>query len=776
MRGRSAAAPAGAAVLVAAFAVVMLARPGGDPVVTVVDDVSVAAGGLLAAAALALRARRCVGLTRYSWALLAAGAFCAGLGDTIWAWYELVLDQAGPFPSPADAAYLLFPVFTGAGLLTYQGAGRFGSASIRHFLDGVLVSGSLFALSWATALGAVTRAGADSTLGFAVSVAYPTTDVILVTITVLVLTRNSMRGQRSLLLLGAGLISLTLADSGFTYLSTVGTYATGTVIDTGYLAAYLLLALAAIAGTPPPRDTTQPAAPPPRWAVTVPYLLCAVGVLVSVAPLVRRAALVPLTTAGILVASLLARQLLTITDNRRLLGDVAERERRLHHQAFHDDLTGLANRALFADRLDHALTLHEVDRRAIAVLFLDLDDFKVVNDSLGHDAGDALLVRVAERLRAAVGASDTVARFGGDEFAVLVEDYHVPADVASRVSESFAQPFVVAGQTMRIGASLGVALTDASDTWPSAPELLKRADLAMYAAKRGGQGDYVVFTPDLAEVSEREFDIRDALARAIASQAIDVAFQPIFATDTGRLLGFEALARWRLNGSPVPPDVFLPVARRLGLIVELDLLVLRRALRELAGWRRTPAGRGLTCAVNANESLLDVPDIVAVYSETLLRHGLPPSALVVELPERHLSDSTALASTVADLRAIGISVALDDFGTHDSSLARLHRVRVDTVKLDRDFLVPGPGGPIDQQWLGGVIDLAHRLGMRVVAEGVETTDQLDTLRQLRCDAIQGFLLGCPVPAHEVSIRAAGVPWPRSAPATSGAMDARTPPG
>lgn len=755
-------AAVGWTVTVAGFAAVMVVHPGGDGVTsyaTVVDGVGTSVAGLGAAAMLAWRGHRCTGSVRWSWWLLAMGVFGAGLGDTIWSGYALVARSECPFPSVADAAYLTFPVLTGAGLLTYQADRRSGALTVRPFFDGVLVSTSLFALTWVTALGAVVRGGADSRFAFAISLAYPVTDLVLLTVTVLILARGNARGQISLRLIGVALVVMTLGDMAFTYIEALGTYGPGSPFDTAFLAAYLLMALAAAAGSPPPRELAESLAPPSRWATSLPYLMFAVGLAVSVGPMVHRVNPVQLATAVTLAATLLVRQMLTITDNRRLLAAVAERERRLHHQAFHDDLTGLANRALFADRLDHALAVHAPDRRSLAVLFLDLDDFKVVNDSLGHDAGDALLVRVAERLRAAAAATDTVARLGGDEFALLVEDSLAPVEAATRVSEAFAQPFVVHGQPMRVAASLGVATTDVADGWPVAPELLKQADMAMYAAKRGGRGDFVFFTPVLSEASDREFDIRDSLARSIAAAEIGVAFQPILDTITGRVLGFEALARWTRHGTPVPPDVFLPVARRLGLIVELDLLVLNRALTELARWRATPSGRELTCAVNANESLLEVPDAAGIYADALRRHGLPTSALVVELPERHLSDSATLVSTVAGLRQQGIAVALDDFGTHDSSLARLHRIRVDTVKLDRDFLVPGPDGTIDEGWLGGVIDLAHRLGTRVVAEGLETVEQLQVLRRLACDAVQGYLLGRPVPAPEVRLPSGALAGP-----------------
>lgn len=754
MWGHKAAVPVGGAVLLGAFVTVMQVRPGGESVVTQVDDLGTCLAGMVAATALGVRARKCTAAARRSWALLAAGSLCAGLGDLLWAYYELVAHRATPFPSLADASYLLFPVFTGLGLLAYPLGRRSRQATLRLVTDGVLVASSLFALSWDTALGAVAGKGGDSAFAFGVALAYPVTDVVLLTITVLVITSTSVKGQRSLILTGTALASLTVADSAFGYLSTTGTYATGNLLDTGFVTAYLLLAAAAYYGEASSGDTRQRPTAPPVWAVTVPYLLCAGGVAASVGPLVRRAQTVPLVTAGILIASLFARQLFTIMDNRRLLAAVGDREQQLRHQAFHDELTGLANRALFTDRLAHALTLHARDRRPVAVLFLDLDDFKVVNDSLGHAVGDDVLASVAHRLRAVLGDADAIARLGGDEFAVLVEGVRSPMEIADRVVASFAEPFVVGGHTLPVRASVGLALVDGCGPHRDAGELLKRADLAMYEAKRAGKAQAVVFSPGLADITNSEFDLRDALARTIADGAIEVAYQPVFQTATRRLLGVEALARWQLHGMPISPDVFLPVVRRLGLIVDLDQQVLNQALTQLARWRQMPGCADLTCAVNTNEELLDSADVITLYTDALARHGLPPEALVVELPESHLSDSSELASIVAGLRATGIRLALDDFGTHGSSLSRLHRVRVDTVKLDRDFLRPSATRAMDPEWLGSIIELAHGLDMRVIAEGVETVDQLETLAALGCDAVQGFLLGRPVSADRVPLYAA----------------------
>jgi diguanylate cyclase (GGDEF)-like protein len=749
-------ASAVAGLVLAGFVVAMATGVGGGTVTLWVDDLTTPATGLAGAIALAVRAGRDRS-ARLSWALLAVAALAVSTGDVLWGYDELIRHNASPFPSVADAAYLLFPVFAVPGLLFLPAPDRSTPMTLRMLVDGLLVAGSLFAVSWLTTLGAVVRAGADSPFALAVSLAYPVTDVIVLTVTVLVVSRSGVRHRPALVLVALSMTMNTVGDSLFAYFAARGTGYPPT-LDAWYVAAYVLLALAGVVGHPPDRGPHGRRPVPSGPGLWLPYAICALGVVASAMSLIDRSRLVPLAAAGALVAGLVVRQLLTIVDNHALLADLAEREERLQHQASHDDLTGLANRARFAGLLAHALTQQAQQaqqtpqaqwHRRLAVLFVDLDDFKLVNDSLGHGVGDALLVHVAERLRGTVRPSDTVARLGGDEFAVLLEDVPAPVEAAARLAEAFQTPFVIGQHSLPVRASVGLAVVDVGDPRVGADELLRRADAAMYAAKRRGKGRFIVFSPDLAQVAVDEFDLRDALVAAVAERAIDVAYQPILRTCDRRLLGFEALARWQVHGSAVSPEIFLPVARRLGLIGALDEIVLDQALARLARWRAQPGCAALTCAVNADEALFGGGRAVEVYLAALARHGLPPSALVVELPESHLSDSAELVATISRLREAGIAVALDDFGTHGSSLSRLHRIQVDAVKLDRDFLRPGPSGDLDRAWLGGVVELAHRLGIRVVAEGVETMDQLWLLESLGCDAVQGFLLGRPLPADQV---------------------------
>jgi diguanylate cyclase (GGDEF)-like protein len=449
---------------------------------------------------------------------------------------------------------------------------------------------------------------------------------------------------------------------------------------------------------------------------------------------------------------LLVRQLMTLVDNRRLVERVLDSQEKLTHQAFHDSLTSLANRALFTDRITHAVELHRRSLRPVAVLLLDLDDFKSVNDSLGHAAGDELLVRVAERLLAATRSSDTVARLGGDEFAVLTEDDSDPLELASRLLSALDHPVSLLGRLLPVQASIGVALLRAEASPQTATDLLKQADMAMYAAKRAGKGTALLYHADMTDDAD-ELDLRADVVKAITTQSIDVHFQPVF-NPSGTLLGFEALSRWTRDGISVAPDRFIPAAERAGVLRMLDELVLKRALAFLATGLVRP--HDLFVTVNAGVEQLTDPDLPEHLARLLAQQGLAPQQLVLEVPEKRLyTDADATSSTLQALRRLGVRLALDDFGVGYSSLARLQEMPPDIIKIDRCFVSPLGRSGSSSVLLAAMIDLAHRTGAMVIAEGVEQPEQLAELDRLACDAVQGFLLGQPMSAIEAAALSRG---------------------
>ena len=419
-----------------------------------------------------------------------------------------------------------------------------------------------------------------------------------------------------------------------------------------------------------------------------------------------------------------------VTDSRRLESD-------LRHAALHDSLTGLPNRALLVDRLEHALALG-VGRTA--VLFVDLDDFKVVNDSRGHGSGDELLVAVAERLRCAVRARDTVARFGGDEFVVVCEavDDRTAQELAAGLLAALTAPFPLAGASVHVGASIGVALSPAG----SAGDLLRFADAAMYAAKRAGRRQVKLFDPALVQDVEQRFALTADLHEALSQDALSMHYQPIVDLRSGEVLGVEALARWQhpVHGA-VPPDRFVPLAEDTGLAHDLNRWAVRRACRDVAELRRAGALPSTAyVAVNLSARRLADTDLVDLLLATTAEVGIPPELVVLEITETTLMDDLAVTVPVlADLRERGFRVAVDDFGTGYSSLSYLRDLPLSILKIDRGFVVGIDTDPDALAIVASLVDLAAAVGLAVVAEGVETQQQADLLLRLGCPAAQGWL-------------------------------------
>jgi diguanylate cyclase (GGDEF)-like protein/PAS domain S-box-containing protein len=443
--------------------------------------------------------------------------------------------------------------------------------------------------------------------------------------------------------------------------------------------------------------------------------------------------------------------------------DRKEAEHRLQHDALHDALTGLPNRVLFLDRLDQAIrrAQRQSNDACAAVLFLDLDRFKLVNDSLGHLVGDRLLLAVGRRLEGALRPTDTVARLGGDEFTLLltdVTDAREAIAVADRVQASLKAPFELDGRELFVDASIGIALA-APDATPD--EVMRDADVAMYRAKGSGAGSHAVFDAAMHAQVVRRLDLEGELRRAIERRELRVAYQPIVQTATGRIAGFEALCRWPDgdNGFHDPAD-FLPIAEETGLIVPLGAWVMREACQQVAEWRRLPRGAGLTMGVNVAGRQLADPGFSEVLSEALTRAALDPAALRLEIREQELSrDADALRRTLAGLlETHGVRSHIDDFGTGASSLRALHRFPGDAVKIHR-ALVIGMGHDSGAfEIVKALVALAHNLGLEVIAEGVETAEQLDYLKVLGCEFAQGFHVAAPLsPDGAAALLRDGVP-------------------
>jgi diguanylate cyclase (GGDEF)-like protein/PAS domain S-box-containing protein len=421
----------------------------------------------------------------------------------------------------------------------------------------------------------------------------------------------------------------------------------------------------------------------------------------------------------------------------------------MRHRGLHDALTGLPNRTLVLDRVSHALARGRRRREQTAVLFVDIDRFKRINDTLGHQVGDQLIVEVARRLARAVRPGDTVARLGGDEFLVLCEDVDGvddAAEVANQIAQSMIMPLTVGDHQVNLTVSTGIALgaTDTDD--PST--LLRDADLAMYRAKQGGRARSEVFDGAMRDEAAERLEIEEALHRAVERGELEVCYQPQIDLATGAVIGAEALLRWHHpHWGTVYPDAFIPVAEDSGLIQDIGGWVLDQACRQARELRRRCPG--FVMAVNLSTRQLGQLDLVAVVQSALKRNDLPPEALNFEITESALLDDQLLGdTTMRALRELGIRLSIDDFGTGYSSLSYLTRLPVHEVKIDRGFTAglgrePGPSAIV-----AAVVAMAHALGLRTTAEGVERQEQLDLLRQLGCDAGQGWLWAGPRPADD----------------------------
>jgi diguanylate cyclase (GGDEF)-like protein/PAS domain S-box-containing protein len=440
-------------------------------------------------------------------------------------------------------------------------------------------------------------------------------------------------------------------------------------------------------------------------------------------------------------------QIVDITQRRRM-------EERLQHDALHDVLTGLPNRALFLDRLAQAIARGQRDpERRFAVLFLDLDRFKVINDSLGHAMGDQLLVAIAQRLQDCLRPGDTVARLGGDEFTVLLDNLVSQSDataIADRIHQVFQLPFYLSGYEIFTSVSIGITFNAPTTSQPD--DLLRNADTAMYRAKAQGSAGHAIFTSTMHEQAMAQLQLENDLRRALERQEMDVYYQPIVSLQTGRLCGFEALVRWHHpQRGMISPVEFIPIAEETGLIVPIGLWVLEQACHQLHQWHQQfPAHADLTVAVNISARQFSQTDLPLQIDRILQAAQLPPTRLKLEITESSIMENAeSAAALLAELKAHQISIGIDDFGTGYSSLSRLHAFPIDTLKIDRSFVQRSVSEKDGTQIIQAMLTLAHTLGMQVVAEGVETLEQLTYLQSVTCDYGQGYFFSQPLKAADI---------------------------
>lgn len=704
---------------------------------------------------------------RSSWFLLIAANAASTIGDFIEnVLYGMVWKHSVPFPSVADIFYLAaYPcIFLG---LTGLCRRRDAAGRRENLTDATIVALAAMAVSWHFVMGSTLHRTDLTSLGKVVELAYPMMDIGLLFIMVKALAFGSGRLPYHRIIAVALTFTL-ISDSAYDYMIQHSGYSTGNIIDAGWLLNYVLMAVAAFHPSTAKRAPDRPFDPAGRSRVP---MLAFAGVVPGILRTgnltghVRDTPVLAATTA--VVFALVCLRMSWLFDALRNQGRRAEAdaaalaealaardrlELDLRHQAFHDPLTGLANRTLLYERVRDSLTSAGGRPELIGLCFCDLDGFKTVNDSLGHNAGDELLTVVSQRLQALVRTNDTVARLGGDEFAVLLTGVDAPATamrIADRIVAAMREPVDIAGRQITLSVSVGLAFAEASK---STEQLLSEADVAMYEAKSRGKSRWASFETAMRSKTIERLELANAFRGALERNEFHLLYQPQYSVRDGGIEGFEALVRWNHPTlGVVPPDRFIPLAEETGFIIPLGRWVLERACEQAAAWEAMGSGE-LSMSVNISGRQLQDSSLCEDVRTALALTGLSAGRLILEVTETNvLGDSDEITSTLTGLKTIGIQVALDDFGTGYSSLSYLQRLPLDVLKIDKSFVGPlVSDGPQETALVSTIIDFAHVLGLRTVAEGVETATQLARLRTLGCASVQGFLLSGPLDAESAS--------------------------
>ena len=692
---------------------------------------------IMAAVVCLLRAPA-AGAERTPWLLLGGGIILWSAGSVYWSVFLKSL-EAAPYPSPADALYLGFYAACYLALVLLAGP-RVRGISSSVWLDGLIAMLAVSAVGTAFVVPAVVDTSGDLAV-VATNLVYPVADVLLIAMVAGGFALTSWRPGRAWALIGGGLVLFAVADSVYLLLVARGTFVEGTWLDAVWPAGMALLAIAA--WQQPLRAKTHEVGGWPVLAVPIPLVLTLTSVAVLIYGNLAHINVAALALASATVLAALLRLALSFREIRTL----AESRR----QATTDELTGLPNRRYFYEQLRKELKAAKTTGSALTLLVADLDGFKELNDTLGHQAGDLLLQQLGPRVLDALSATDTLARLGGDEFGILLpgRDSEAAITLVEQIRALLDEPFTIRGLNLHVEASIGIAAfpEHAHDV----DSLIRRADVAMYQAKEARTGwEVYVATRDLH--SRDRLELLGDLRHAIDARELELHYQPKVDLRSGRVTGVEALVRWRHpERGLLGPMQFIPLAERTTLMRPLTLYVLDTALAQTRRW--SDEGFDLSVAVNlAVPNLLDMRLPVDVR-ELLERWDVPAHRLNLEVTENViLSDPARVIEILEALKEVGVRLSLDDFGTGSSALGFLKRLPVDELKIDRSFVIAMENSPEDEVIVRSTTELAQRLGLRVVAEGVETATALEYLEHAGCDEAQGYFLQRPVPADEIA------PW------------------
>ncbi len=711
-----------------------------------IGDLGLLALSMIAPVVAGIGVRRHRPSPAWPWALLIlagvvwsiAGAVRAAVGST----GDLTADRSLLPDLFALAGYSLFAI----ALLKMLKAQGQATRSRSLVLDGAILAISSMLICWVGLIAPVLFRLDAAWIAKLSIVMYPPISAYLVFVAARLAFGTAVSGTAQRLLL-VGMMTLLLGDAAFVPLeSGLVDDLPGRVLELPYALAYVLISAAALHPSmldTVRRKTSGPVTDDRRFVLMAVALLTPALMLFVWSPstIVERAVVgglaVVLATAAIVRVVLAARAQAAV-------------EKRLERQATTDELTGLINRPAALEFVNRQLDRARAEEKPVALLFIDLDRFKLVNDSYGHAVGDDLLLAAADRLRTSVGPHDTVARLSGDEFLVIMSATDVvrARELASRICEVFAEPFELIG-TAWVTASVGVVVaTDAAET--DATSLIRDADTAMYEAKAAGRGGFVMFNPAMRAASERQLELHNGLHLAIERDEFDVHYQVIIDANSGTVDGVEALVRWESPNGRVPPDQFISLAEDAGLISTIGEIVLTRACDQVARWRKLPGCGNLSLSVNVSARQVLDGDIVALVDDVLTTSGLTPDALWLEITESvMMADTLETVAALGGLRALGVHLSVDDFGTGNSSLSYLQRFPIEQVKIDRQFVAGMGDHSEDAAVVAAVIGIAQALSLSIVAEGVETVEQEQRLIELGCGLLQGYLFSRPVPAIDL---------------------------
>jgi diguanylate cyclase (GGDEF)-like protein len=689
---------------------------------------------------------------RLPWYMLAAGMALWAIGDGLYN-ASISMGVQVPYPSLSDPLFLIAYPFLGAGLMLTRERRRTRSEP-GAFIEAAIITLSASLASWVLLMRPYLDDATATFIAKAVSISYPIGDLVLLGVMIPMLGATGKRSPSTRLLM-SWLTLLLATDVIYSAMAIQGSYVDGAWIDAGWLIGYVLLGAAALhpSMARPVEHPSQHATRRTIGPLTLGLLAIAslAGPTLLVVEAINRdwsAAAVTACGCVVLASLVLLRLTGLVRQSDASRQELDETLAQLSFQTLHDHLTGLANRALFADRVEHASARFARTNSTFAVLALDLDDFKGINDAFGHSAGDELLTQVAARLAAIARSSDTVARLGGDEFAILVEGLDgvaVAITAAERVIAAVGAPMLVGGRTITPSASVGIAVHDPGSDWS---ETLRHADLAMYSAKQDGKERFVVFAPGMGDAEMRWVELEADMLLGFETDPAQfvIHYQPIIAIGTGRIEAVEALVRWNHpTRGLLSPDQFLPIAERTGLIVQIGMHVCREACRQVGIWRRLiPEMEGLGVSVNLSTKQVESPDLVRDVTDALSAAHLDPAALTLELTEDLLvGDAGSVDERLRALSRLGIHLAIDDFGTGNASLSYLRRFPIAELKIDRSY-VQGLGTAGERpEFVQGLLSLGSAVGLRVVAEGIEKAAEAQSLLEMGCQSGQGFLFGRP---------------------------------